>query len=261
MLALTTAVVSVSTAAGAQQVSINQQYMGICSGLPLTSYSGWLAIATGMTCHNAPPGDLNGLFTTVRSTGTLDWSFVDGPVDFKGLYFTGNGTFYLDLMDGDKVIHTRMFTAYGSNVFIGTPEFSGSVGRIRIRRESGVGAFGLGEGGLVGGGPAPPNQGGSGPPGNGPDGNGPPGNGPDGSGPPGNGPTGPEGNDPNGNGGGGPATNNSPESGNPGDDVENLVNEPNATPEPATILLVATGLGGVGALVRRRRKAADRQPD
>jgi len=39
------------------------------------------------------------------------------------------------------------------------------------------------------------------------------------------------------------------------DDLNNLVNEPNATPEPATLLLVASGLGGVGALSRLRRKA------
>jgi hypothetical protein len=40
------------------------------------------------------------------------------------------------------------------------------------------------------------------------------------------------------------------------DDVEKLVNQTNSTPEPATLLLVASGLGGVGALARRRRKNA-----
>ena len=36
--------------------------------------------------------------------------------------------------------------------------------------------------------------------------------------------------------------------------VDDLVNNPNATPEPATLLLVASGLGGVGAMIRRRRR-------
>jgi hypothetical protein len=34
-----------------------------------------------------------------------------------------------------------------------------------------------------------------------------------------------------------------------------LVQTSSATPEPATLLLVASGLGAVGAAVRRRRKA------
>lgn len=45
----------------------------------------------------------------------------------------------------------------------------------------------------------------------------------------------------------------------PGDNLNELVNESNSTPEPATLLLVASGLGGVGALARRRKAA--RKPD
>jgi hypothetical protein len=35
------------------------------------------------------------------------------------------------------------------------------------------------------------------------------------------------------------------------------VNQTNATPEPATLILVASGLGGVGALMRRRKRRND----
>ncbi|HSA56249.1 MAG TPA: PEP-CTERM sorting domain-containing protein [Gemmatimonadaceae bacterium] len=41
----------------------------------------------------------------------------------------------------------------------------------------------------------------------------------------------------------------------PGTAGTNIVNQPNAAPEPATLLLVATGIGGVAAMARRRRQA------
>jgi hypothetical protein len=299
VLCIAASVGSLSTGAEAQHVSINEQYLGICSGTPLSTYRSWLAIATGAVCNTRQPSDLNGLFTQVHSTGTVDWTFLEGPVAFNGLYFSGYGTFYLDLMDGNNVLHTSMFSVRGSDILISTPDFSGSVTRVRIRRESGIGAFGLGEEGFYTDGVGQTSQGGSGPqghggglgpPGNGPNGNGPPANGPTGNSPPGNGPTGngppgngPPGNGPTGNGppGNGPAGNGPPgngpngdngdstppsasdvpDGGDPDGNIDDLVNQPNSTPEPATLLLVASGLGGVGALVRRRRKAAGRRTE
>jgi len=100
----------------------------------------------------------------------------------------------------------------------------------------------------------------NGPNGNGPDGNGPPGNGPHGDGPPGNGPdgNGPPGKGPDGNGPPGPPNNTPNNNIAPTvvDPLNDLVNQTNAAPEPATMLLVASGLAGVGALARRRRKGA-----
>ena len=272
---------SLSSVAQGQQVTLNQQSFGICSGTTLSSYSHWLAVASGATCNSGTPSNVGGFINGgLNSSGTLDWTFLDGPVPFNGLYVSGYGSFFIDLMDGETVLHTASFTVYGSDVFVGTPGFSGSVTRIRIRRQSGIGAFGLGENGFVG---IPGNQNiGSNPPGNGPSGNGPPGAGPSGNGPNGNDPSGngPNGNGPNGNGPNGNGPNGSGPNGNgppgpndndgpwnnqggpndegPGgdDELNSLVNEPNATPEPATLLLVASGLGGVGALTRLRRKSA-----
>lgn len=42
-------------------------------------------------------------------------------------------------------------------------------------------------------------------------------------------------------------------------DLNTLVNQANATPEPATLLLVASGLGGIGALARRRKARASNE--
>jgi hypothetical protein len=39
------------------------------------------------------------------------------------------------------------------------------------------------------------------------------------------------------------------------------VNQSNAAPEPATLLLVASGLGGIGALARRRAKKSRKDSD
>jgi hypothetical protein len=232
---------TLSSASQAQHVTINRQDFGTCAGSPWSTFAGWLAIAAGRVCSEGLPGEGSG-------TGTVDWTFVNGTVDFKGVYFSGSGTFFLDVMDANNVIHTTRFEASGTNVWVGIDNAVADAARIRIRRETGVGSFGLAD---VAFDPATHQ-------GNGPDGNGPPGNGPHGSGPPGLGPAGngPPGVGPDGNGPPGPPDNNG-NANDVGDELEDLVNQTNATPEPATLILVASGLGGVGALMRRRKRRND----
>jgi hypothetical protein len=213
------------SAAQAQQVTVTQG-PGICTGTPSNSYGWWVGIASGLGCGNEGLGG--------GASNVLEWTYLDGALPFNGFHFTGYGTFYLDLIDGENVLYTASFDSWGENVLITVPEFAGSVTGVRIRRQSGIGAFGIGEDGFI----PPPvqkNGGGSGPQGNGPNGN----NGNNGNN--GIGPT------------GGGDDNDDPPYGDDGS-LNALVNETNAAPEPATILLVASGLGGVGAMARRRRK-------
>jgi len=233
--------------AQAQQVTLNQG-PGICAGSPPNSYNWWFGMASGLGCDGNGGGG--------GASNVLEWTYLEGAQQFNGMYFTGYGSFSIEMLSGDDVLYLGTFESWGENTLVTVPEFAGSVTGIRIRRQSGIGAFGTGEDGFV---PPVQKNGGLGPQGNGPGGGGPPGNGPDGNGPPGNGPdgNGPPGNGPGGNNGGfgpnGGGDDEDPPFGGD-DDVNLLVNETNAAPEPATILLVASGLGGVGAMARRRRK-------
>lgn len=231
------------SAAQAQQVLVNQG-QGTCTGSPPNSYNWWFGIASGSGCDGNGSGG--------GASNVLEWTYLDGGQPFNGMFFTGFGQFQIELIHGNDVLYSGTFDSWGENVPVTVPEFAGLVTTVRISRQSGIGAFGLGEEGLIPG-PAQKNGGGLGPQGNGPDGNGPPGNGPDGNGPPGNGPNGNNGN--NGNQGTqGGDDDDDPPFGGDDDNLNTLVNETNAAPEPATILLVASGLGGVGAMARRRRK-------
>lgn len=249
-----------SSASQAQNVTVNRQDFGICAGSPWSTFGGWVAIAAGRVCSHGNASEGSG-------SGTVDWTFTDGPVEFNGLYFSGSGTFFLEILDGDNVIHTTQFSSSGTHTWVGVTH-QGDASRIRIRRETGVGSFGIVDvpldpvtnqsgdpDGPNGNGPNGNGPNGHGPNGNGPNGNGPNGNGPNGNGPDGNGPDGdgPPGNGPDGNGPPGPGDHET-DNVNVDDALDDLVNQTNATPEPATLLLVASGLGGVGVLARRRSK-------
>ncbi|NUQ13130.1 MAG: PEP-CTERM sorting domain-containing protein [Gemmatimonadaceae bacterium] len=193
------AVVAMASPLRAQQVTLNFDDLGVCTGTPLTTYGGWLSIASGVTCQTGPFSVVSAASTDnyLRSAGNMDWTFLNGPVVFNGLYASGYGSFFLDLMSGGNVVYTRSFGAYGSNVFVGPNSYSGQVDRVRVRIYQGYAVLGVDDIAFTPTQTTLPTPGG----------------------------------------------------------VDELVNQPNATPEPATLLLVASGLGGVGALARRRRKA------
>lgn len=197
---------ALSTPAQAQQVTLNFDDLGSCTGTPLTSYGGWLAVAAGVKCQTGPFSVISAQSTDnyLRSTGNMDWTFLNGPVVFNGLYASGYGSYFLDLMNGGNVVYTRSFVALGSNVFVGPNAFGGQIDRVRVRLYQGYGVLGVDDISFT------PTQ----------------------------------------------TVLSTPGNGGGDENLDNLVNQPNATPEPATLLLVASGLGGVGAMIRRRRKTA-----
>ncbi len=199
LIAGTAAVLALATPAQAQQpVTMNFDDLGRCTGTAMTSYGGWLALASGITCQTGAYSVISAQSTDnyLRSSGNMDWLFLNGPVVFNGLYASGYGSYYMDLMSGGNVVYTRSFYAMGSNVFVGPTTFGGQVDRVRIRLHQGYGVLGVDDISFT-----------------------------------------------------------AQQSALPTNPVDELVNQPNATPEPATMLLVASGLGGVGALARRRKAA------
>lgn len=202
ILAGAAAVVAMASPVRAQQV-MSFDDLGPCTGTPLTTYGGWLSVAAGVTCQTGPFSVVSAQSTDnyLRSSGNMDLSFLNGPVVFNGLYASGFGSFFLDLMNGGNVVHTRNFGLYGSNVFVGPNSYAGQVDRVRIRLYQGYALLGVDDIGFT------------------------------------------------------PTQSSLPTPGGDQGGIDELVNEPNATPEPATLLLVASGLGGVSAMARRRRKA------
>jgi hypothetical protein len=216
----TLGMVGVLTApAQAQQITLGFDELGHCTGTSMSTYASWLAIAAGVTCQTGSYSVISANSTDnyLRSAGNMSWSFMNGPVVFNGLYASGYGTYWLDLMSGGNVVHSRWFTAMGSNIFVGSNGYGGQIDGVRVRLYAGYGILGVDDISFLGtqstqqttGGEEEEEQ------------------------------------------------EEQEEDPGPGDnegDLDNLVNNANSTPEPATMLLVATGLGGVSAMMRRRKK-------
>lgn len=190
-------VVALSSPVGAQNVTLNFDDLVQCNG-PLATYGGWIAVASGgckTGSFSYTSAYTPGNYLMAKDPGAVvDFSFLNGPVVFNGLYSSGFGTFSLDLYSNGTKVSTSLFNNYGGNKLVGTNQYAGNIDRVVVKVTQGQAVVGVDN--IM-------------------------------------------------------FTSNNTTLNTP---VDNLLNEPNATPEPATLLLVASGLGGVGAMIRRRRK-------
>ncbi len=196
-----------SSIASAQDVTLNFDDLGTCGPGQLSSYGGWLTLASGVTCRTgnfynilAPSSGAN----LLMSNGNMSWSFAGGPVNFNGLYASGYGSFFMELLNGGSTVSSQTFSAYGgaSVPILINGGYAGPVDGVRISLLGGYSYLGVDDVSF-----SAYSAGGS----------------------------------------GGPEV--SP--------VDNLVNQPNATPEPGSMILLATGLAGVGSMIRRRRNKGE----
>ena len=191
----------VTSTAGAQQVTLNFDDLS-CSSTPLTTYQSWISLFSGVTCAGSSQswaGASSNPNYILQSNGQIGWSFLNGPVTLDGMWVSGFGTYYLELLNGGSVVHSNYFSLLGSPTHV-LSGYSSDVDAVRISIRSGYSTIGVDDIKFTSLNPPP---------------------------------------------GGGTGAN--------GGD---LLNDPSVTPEPATLLLVATGLGGIGAFARRRRKQA-----
>jgi hypothetical protein len=139
------AVIGFATTGQAQQVTLNFDDLGPCSGTPLSTYGGWLALSSGVTCQTGPySGWLYPKSGTnyMRSAGSMSWSFLGGPVVFNGMYASGYGSYFLELLNGGNTVHSGYFAAYGGPVAV-SPGFAGQVDGVRIQLVGGYSHLGV----------------------------------------------------------------------------------------------------------------------
>lgn len=177
--------------AGQAQTTLNFDDLGSCTGTPLSTYAGWISVASGVTCQT---GDYSWLLhpssgtNYMKSSGSMDWTFNGGPVVFDGMWASGYGSYFVELLNGGTTVSTTYFSSYGGLVHV-TPGYAGQVDRVKIHFLGGLNFLGIDDVSFT----------------------------------------------------------------STYDPAGELVNEPNSAPEPATLFLVASGLSGIGAMVRRRR--------
>src|SRR6186997_2531073 len=122
--------ICLSSAAQAQQPVNLIQTPGGCAGSWLSTFGGWLSVAQGAGCASTASSDV------------LEWTYTNGPTPFNGVYFTGYGSFTIELLDdGENVLKSYRFEAWGQDILVETPGYGGSPSGVRITRESGHGAF------------------------------------------------------------------------------------------------------------------------
>lgn len=182
--------------AGAQQVTLNFDDLS-CNSTPLTTYQSWISLFSGVTCSSTSQSWASASSSPnyiIQANGVIGWNFLNGPVTLDGMWVSGFGTYYLELLDGGNVVHSNYFSVLGTPTHI-LGNYGGDVDEVRISVRTGYTTLGVDDITFD-----PQN----------------------------------------------PPTQNTPV-------VTDPISDPSVTPEPATLLLVATGLGGIGAVARRRR--------
>jgi len=232
-----TAVVVSSTAPA--QVTLTFDDGAQCPGAPLGTQAAWISLLSGVTCQTGGTGTQPFASPNylLSSGGTLGWTFLQGAVQLTGLWARGQGLYSVDLLKGGSSVWMGIFSLTGSSPQLITTGYSGSIDQVIVQNRSGTQTFGIDNvmfnspnsnywSSWLYRPPQPPSDGGGG-----------------------------DGGDDGGyTGGGGGYTGGGGTSDPPTTPPDEELVGASVSPEPATLLLVASGLGACGAALRRRRQ-------